>query len=327
MTTAEATATTKQQHAPGVVKRTSAYNVDPRTVTRRPGWNPRFDFGEIDALSASLVANGMLNPIRVQRIAEPTEDEKLAGHLFYLIDGDRRLTAIELLIKKGKYDAAFPDGIPAMIVSKDQDDRTSYLQTFAATDAKSFLPLEEAAAFKRMRDEFGMTIKEIEKATGRSDNTINSALALLEAPEELQAAVRDGKVNQNLAKEIAVHARGDKAKQKELTEKAVSAGKDKTKKRAVKAEIEKTRRAKHATKGRTLKMRALTNAQLSDLGATVSVALAAQLEAMGIGADKDLVKMIGKNPEQVMAYSVGVLEGLKIAAGAESKAVLKLIGA
>ena len=82
--------TTKSSNPAGVLKRSNAYFIDPTRVVRRDGWNPRFDFGEIEEMAKSILANGLLNAIRVKRISgNPAAD-------FELIDGDRRMTAIEL---------------------------------------------------------------------------------------------------------------------------------------------------------------------------------------------------------------------------------------
>ncbi|MCX8502353.1 MAG: ParB N-terminal domain-containing protein, partial [Alphaproteobacteria bacterium] len=181
--------------APGVLKRTSAYFIDPHAVVRKPGFNPRFDFGEIDALATSIRANGVLNAIRVKRM-DPTPE----GYLFELIDGDRRLTAIESILEK---DAdAFKEGVPAIIVDRAQDDITSLIQMFEANSGKMFVPLEEAFAYKRMRDA-GMTLAQIESAVGRKVPHIADMLTLLNADDSVKEAVTDGTIGKQMAKTIA----------------------------------------------------------------------------------------------------------------------------
>ena len=314
-----AKAAASSKHAVGVIKQTNpAKQIDPKMITRRADWNNRFDFGDIDQLATSIKANGILNAIRVKRLAVPTA----AGHVFELIDGDRRFTAIEHILKKNK--DAFPEGIPAIVVATNQDDLTSRIQMFEANSGKPLLPLEEAAAFKFMRDA-GMTLKDIEKATGRSDNSIVGALALLDGDAELIEAVKNGKVSGGLGKSIAVNARGDKTKQKELTKAALDAGKDKTKRRALKKSIDDSRRAKAAKTGKVLKIRALTDAALSDIGANVAVQLAAALEDVGLSLDLDVSEWLKADTsgELKAAFLFGALEALKTAAGAPSQLTVK----
>lgn len=300
----------------GVLKRSNAYYIDPRTVMRREGWNPRFDFGEIEALAISIQANGMLNPIRVKRLAKPTEQ----GHLFELIDGDRRLTACEAIIKKDA--AAFPEGIPAHIVDKGQDDLTSLIQMFEANSGKVFLPLEEAAAYKRMQDA-GMKIADICKAVGRKAVHVTEILNLLKADDSVKDAVASGAIGKTMAKQIAKVAKGDAAAQKELVAKAAAAKKgDKAAKADLKTSVDKTHRATAAKRGKTLKIRALSDNQLSVIGKQMADHLVGLLEAADISVETDLVALIKKDPMLVIAYTTGALDALKVAAGGQNDLVL-----
>lgn len=299
------------KNAPGVIKRTSAYQIDARAIRRAPGWNPRTEFGDIAGLAQSLAHNGMLNPIRVKRIT-PTEEAPRA--LFELIDGERRLSAIELLIKKGKYDEAFPDGIPAVIVEKAQEDVTSLIQMFEANSGKEFEPLEEAAAYQRMRDA-GMTLAQIGKAVGRAHLHINEMLALLKADTSLQDAVADGSIGKTVAKKIATSARGDKAKQAELVAQAKAVGTDKTKRVALKAAVHKQRAAKAAKTGKVIKIRALSDVELSQIGSDIATRVVALLAKAELPADTNLREWCKLDTELILAYSIGALSALKVAAG------------
>lgn len=312
--TAETTTTALgRKEAPGIVKRSSAYNLDPRVIGRRPGWNARFDFGEIEELAKSIKANGMLNPLRVKRLS-PAVD----GKLFELIDGDRRLAAIEMLLAKGD---DFADGVQAIIVEKSQDDLTSLFQMFEANNSKNFLPLEEAAFYKRMRDGDkeagikGLTIKQICERVGRKQVHVTATLAMLEMPDDVQADVKSGKISKTNAKDIAVHARGDKARQRELAAQAKAAGKDKDKKAALKRALDDSRRNKAASKGKTLKIRALSDEELSKIGQTLAASLADRMKDAGMSLDADIRATIVKDDKLALAATFGALEALKAAAG------------
>lgn len=326
------TETVKRAEAPGVTKRSSSYFIDPTKITRREGWNPRFDFGEIEDLADSLAENGMLNPIRVKRI--PADDDRAKkGFLFELIDGDRRLSAIQHLMSKSTL-SRFPalvDGIPAHIVDKTQDDKTSFIQMFVANEGKDFLPLEEAAAYKRMHDPedqggFGMTIHEICRAVGRKQMHVVETLALAVADPELRAAVANGEVGKTQAKKIAATARGDSEAQRQLTRVAKEAKKgSKAAKQALDKGLDATRRAKAAKRGKTLKIRALDDTALSEQGAKVHQHLLKVLKNAGktewvnkdLGAlDADAIRTwVEKDDKLALAATFGALEALKAAAG------------
>jgi ParB-like chromosome segregation protein Spo0J len=304
--------------APGIIKaRPSAYNLlDPRAIKRQSGFNPRFDFGEIAELGKSIrhqavdhnVPGGLLQPLRVKR----------DGDGFLLIDGDRRLTAIEYLISlsaKGSpegYD--FPEGVPGFVVDKAQDDVTSLIQMFEANTGKSFLPLEEAAAFKRMQDA-GLTIEQIGKAVQRAHGHIVATLALLVADESVKDAVKSQKIGGTLAKKIATAARGNLKKQAELVGEVLSAGKDAKKRRAVAQKIEAARVAAAASRGRVLKIRALSDGQLSDIGASLSKHLVTLIKEAKLDPESDLTGWAKADDKLAVAYTLGSLAALKVACG------------
>jgi ParB family chromosome partitioning protein len=289
----------------GIVKRSNSYFADPRAIQRREGFNPRFDFGEIEELAKSIRSNGILNPLRVQRNGTGT---------FALVDGDRRLTAVELILKT-QPDFFRESGVPVIIVDAAQDDITSLVQMFEANSGKTFLPMEEAIAYKRMRDA-GMTLKKIGEHVGRKHVHIVATLALLEADEELQQAVKDGTIGATMGKRIAVAARGDKAKQKELVKAAKTAGKSSKGKKAVKAAIETQRRSKAKKEGRKLKVRALDDAQLGSLGERLAALLVVQMNDVGLEPEADMAAWLAKaDQDQRVAFTYGALQALKVAAG------------
>ncbi len=294
--------------SPAITKRGNAYNINPKHIVRREGWNPRYDFTRMEELKATIRLHGVLIPLRVKRVD---------GDRFELIDGDRRLTAVEDLMGDDEaWSSRFTtEGVPVIIVDSKQDDLTSLTQMFLSNDSVHFNPLEEADAFRRFKT-LGLTNEQIAARTGRSVMTINAGLALLEAPESLQSAVATGTVNTDMARKIAVGARGDKTKQAELTAEAVAAGKDKVKKRAVVAKVKEAVRAKHAAKGKTLAVRPLDAATLSALGAKVAAQLAELLVTLNYEPDGELfAKSVAAQPDLAAAFSLGALQALKAAAG------------
>ena len=290
--------------ASAIVKaRLSAFNmVDPRFIDRAPGFNPRQDFGDIEALAASIKVEGVQQPLTLKRKAD--------GRL-ELVDGDRRLTAIELLLSQGE---TFEEGIPAKLVDKDQDDVTGLIQMFVANTGKPFNPLEEATAFKKMRDA-GMSLEQIAMSVGRNHVHVNNTLALLEAPESLREAVASGQVGLTVAKNIATAARGDTEKLAELTKQAVEAGGDKAKVAQVKEATEAARQERAEKEGRTLKVKPLTAEKLDDLGKKMAAQLQEALASAGISDDRALMAEVSGDNKLAAVFTLGVVMALKKAAG------------
>lgn len=291
--------------------------IDPSTIRRREGWNPRIEFGEIANLAKSIEheltvnpsSGGLINDIRVQKLAKADN-----GFAFELIDGDRRLTAVEMLLKKG---VVFGLGIPAKIepakvaegVVTDQ-----LVRMYTANTGKAFLPMEEAVAFDRMR-KAGMTQKEIEQATGRSHGVVARAFLLLKADGKLKAAVESKAISASQAVEIMSASRGEPEELDKLIAEALEA-KTPTQKKAAKARVKAKKIEKAKKEGRKLKMRALTDEQLGLLGAKFSDILVTEMAKLGIEADADLNKWKAASADDVkLGYLYGVLQGLKAAGG------------
>lgn len=309
---AETAAPAARKEAAGIVKRSSAFFADPRAIGRRAGFNPRHNFGEIEELAKSIKANGLLQPLRVKRVTGRAD-----GKNFELVDGDRRLTAIEMILKK-EPQAFAEEGVQIIIVDKAQDEVTDLIQMFEANTGKPFEPLEEANAYDKMR-KAGMTVKQIGAAVGRKHMHVMSILALIDGDDSLKEAAKTGQIGKTMAKDIAVHARGDKAKQAELTQAAIAAGGDKKKLREVKMQLDASRRSKAAKKGRVLKIRALSDAQLSALGSALAEKMATLLKEAGKPLDFDMQAWVGKNEDLALAASFGALQALKAAAGVDVK--------
>lgn len=290
-------------------RRTNQFFLDPRKIDRRPGWNPRFEFGEIEELMKSIRfqkaqdGHGLLNDLRVKR--------KDNTDRFELVDGDRRLTAIERLMDEG---VEWQFGVPVKVVAANSSEIQLLIQMFEANSGKPFLPMEEAVAYKRMR-EAGMTIQEICAAVQRKQVHVVNTLALVDASDEVKQAVVDNRVGSTLAKDIAVVARGDTQVQRELISEAVAAGKDKTALRKVKTKIEQVRREKASRSGRVLKVKPLTDEQLNELGAKVGERIAEKLQNAGFGTQAALLKKCSKDDQLAAAFTLGALEALKAAAG------------
>lgn len=281
--------------AAGITKKTSAYYVDPKAISRRPDWNPRFDFGEIEELAKSIKANGLIFPLHVKR----------SGEGFELIDGDRRLAAIEQLLSQGH---KFPDGVPAMIKDKNTSDLENLIIMFESNSGKPFLPLEAAAAYKRMRDA-GMTLKQISERVGRKPANITDTLRLLTADAEVQEALKDKKINTTTAMAIAKTSKG---KQKELVDKVVAVGKGKGRRAQVKKDLEEVRVNRRSTTPK--KVYALDAAELKKMETLLTAELEVSCKESGMTV-RGLKRACDEVRDSTLAYSYGVLVGIRQALG------------
>jgi len=136
----------------------------------RPGrFQPRsvFDPEKLAELADSIRAQGVVQPI----VVRPVDD---GG--YELIAGERRWRAAQM---------AGAEHIPAVI--RDVSDEISVAMALIENIQREDLnPLEEAAALRRLIDDFQMTHQEAADAVGRSRAAVSNLLRLLELMQEVK---------------------------------------------------------------------------------------------------------------------------------------------
>jgi ParB family transcriptional regulator, chromosome partitioning protein len=162
-------------------------SLDPRTVTPNPE-QPRRAF-EPDALAAlgdSIRMHGLLHPIVVQR----------DGDSYSLVAGERRLRAAEL---------AGISSIPAIVRPAAESSRHQLEMALTENLLRTDLnPMEEAAAYARLSDAFGLTHEAIALRLGRSRSGVSNAIRLLDLPAPVQEAVADSRLTASHARALLV---------------------------------------------------------------------------------------------------------------------------
>ena len=160
-------------------------SVEPGTVKPNPE-QPRhqFDDAGIAALAESIGLHGLLHPIVVQR------DD--GG--FRLVAGERRLRAAQ---------RAGIASIPAIVRPVAESARHSLELALTENLLRTDLnPLEEAAAYARLADTFGLSHEAIAMRLGRSRPTISNAIRLLGLSARVQEAVAEGRLSAGHAKAL-----------------------------------------------------------------------------------------------------------------------------
>ncbi len=145
---------------------------------------PRQDFDEhrLEELAQSLRANGLLQPIIVRR----------AGSKYQIIAGERRWRAAM---------RADMHSIPAII--KDADDADMLKMALIENIQRQDLnPIEEAAAYRALIEEHGLTQEMLGERLGKDRSTIANTMRLLGLPAEVQAEVSRGTLSMGHARAL-----------------------------------------------------------------------------------------------------------------------------
>lgn len=132
-----------------------------------------FDEDDLRELSDSIREVGVLQPIVVRRLS-PSQYE--------LVMGERRWRASKL---------AGLETIPAIVKTTSDNDmlRDALLENLHRV---ALNPLEEAAAYQQMIDEFGLTQQQLSKSISKSRPQIANTLRLLNLPVTVQKKVASG---------------------------------------------------------------------------------------------------------------------------------------
>jgi ParB family chromosome partitioning protein len=153
-------------------------------ITANP-YQPRevFEDAGLDELTTSIRDNGVLQPLVVRRVAEGR---------FQLIAGERRLRAAR---------RAGLERVP-IIVREANDGEALELALVENLQRENLNPLEEARAYQRLGDEFGLGQEEIAQRVGKSRSTVTNSLRLLQLPGDVLAQLASGALSAGHARSL-----------------------------------------------------------------------------------------------------------------------------
>lgn len=168
-----------------------------------------FDEDEIAELVASMKEVGLLQPIVVRRIDEGSDE---GDARYELIMGERRLRAAK---------AAGFKKIPAIVRYIEDEDllRDALLENLHRVQLN---PLEEAAAYQQLLDDFSCTHEELSRRIARSRSQISNTLRLMKLPPLVQRRVAAGVLSAGHAR--ALLGLPDAAAMERLAQRIVAEG-------------------------------------------------------------------------------------------------------
>lgn len=141
-----------------------------------------FDHQALEDLINSIKEHGIIQPLVVT--------QKGAG--YELIAGERRLKAARIAgLKK----------VPVMLREASELEKLE-LALIENIQRMDLNPIEKASGYKKLVDEFNLTQEEAAKKIGISRSALANMLRLLNLSQEIQQALRDGKITEGHAKII-----------------------------------------------------------------------------------------------------------------------------
>lgn len=141
-----------------------------------------FDEDKIAELSESIKTSGLISPIVVRKTNSKYE----------IIAGERRYHACK---------RAGLDRIPSIVkeISDEEAFKISLIENLQREDLN---PMEEAEAFYTLKKQFNLTHQDIADAVVKDRSTITNSLRLINLPEEIKDALRQGSITTGHARAI-----------------------------------------------------------------------------------------------------------------------------
>lgn len=178
------------------LKKSDQMDIPIEMVSANPD-QPRkvFEEKELLELCDSIREFGVIQPIIVKR------EQK---GLYIIIAGERRLKAAAMAgLKK----------IPAIV--READDKDSALLALVENVQRENLSyIEEAAAYKRLMEDYGLTQTEISKRVGKQQSTISNKIRILALPEDIRQVLAENQLTERHAR--ALLKIGDEAVRKQI---------------------------------------------------------------------------------------------------------------
>ena len=153
----------------GAVTTVPLHRVEPNPLQPRKEFNPE----SLQALAESITAHGMIQPLTVR---------ELPGGYYQIIAGERRWRAARL---------AGLEEVPVLVVEAD-DRKVMELALVENLQREDLNPMEEAAGYQTLIEEYGLTQAEAAQRVGKSRPAVANALRLLSLSDDLAEQVRSG---------------------------------------------------------------------------------------------------------------------------------------
>lgn len=143
----------------------------------------RFDEHELEELAASIRTHGIIMPLVVR---------PRPGGGFFLIAGERRWRAAQ---RAGLHQ------VPVVVqdVSPQAAFERALVENLQRADLR---PIEEAAAFQRLVDEFALTQEQIAERVGKDRSTIANSMRLLKLPAHVREMVEERSLSMGHARAL-----------------------------------------------------------------------------------------------------------------------------
>jgi len=153
------------------------------------------DMEALQELADSIREHGLIQPLIVTSIQDPTSEAQ-----YQIIAGERRWAAARM---------AGLTRVP-VIVKEATPQEMLELALVENIQRADLNPLEEAAAYRQLMDDFGLTQEQVAERVGKSRVTVANSVRLLRLPDEVKQALAGNQISEGHARALlALNKRAD----------------------------------------------------------------------------------------------------------------------
>ena len=165
------------------------------------------DAEALQELADSIREHGLIQPLIVTSIQDTASDAQ-----YQIIAGERRWEAAKM---------AGLSMVP-VVVKEATPQKMLELALVENIQRADLNPLEEAAAYRQLMDDFGLTQEQVAEKVGKSRVTVANSVRLLRLPDEIKRALAEGQISEGHAR--ALLALNKEADQLKILEAVVKKG-------------------------------------------------------------------------------------------------------
>lgn len=175
------------------VSKGAIYRINPSDIVIEDGFNCRQDYGDIKELANSIVESGLKNPLRGY----------LKDGKFVVIDGHRRLKAINYAIERG-------DDFKAVDCVNDgkSTEESRLFDQLTCNSGKAFTPIEQSEVINRLSN-LGWKQKDIANKLGKTQAFVSQSLKIHSLPQKAKSLIHEGVMAVSFALQILNDCNGD----------------------------------------------------------------------------------------------------------------------
>ena len=167
----------------------------------------RIDERSLYELAESIKAQGVMQPILVRPVAEPSRqaaDDKAPEYSFAENGSNSALPRYEIIAGERRVRAARLAGLDdvPVLVREVSDQAAAAMALIENIQREDLNPLEEAQGLARLINEFGLTHEQAAQAVGRSRSAASNLLRLLNLTEPVQQLLMAGDIDMGHARAL-----------------------------------------------------------------------------------------------------------------------------